>query len=320
MPVGRPIENWQNALEIYLKEASRHVDSYTIKKYRWNFTKMFKALEDAGLESNPALIGDTEIRYLLDVTWAKHEASTRKWYASTLSMVLTRFGNEILKEMNLKFPQDCRTNVNWLTPQEMMDLLDFGLTPLEATIIHLELCLGLRNVETKRLRLQDIHDGYMDVRGKGVDLGKWRTVPFHPDTKNILRIWMKERNKMIAEAQKYRPNIIVPDNLIIWKSYVKKPQIGVYSEESNGLTKITINRVRERLGIDFENHTLRRTFGRSLWLSKRVQTETISKIYGHSDTRTTLDYIGVNLDDMSSAMGCLNDYQNELKDKKKGGN
>jgi len=320
MPVGRPVENWQNALEIYLKEVARHVHSYTIKKYRWNFTKMFQALDDAGLESNPVLIREHEIRYLLDVVWKDHESSTRKWYTSTFSTILKRFGNNIIQEMGPRFPQDCRTNVDWLTPQEMIDLLGLDLTPLEATITHLELCLGLRNVETKRLRLQDIHDGYMDIRGKGVDLGKWRTVPFHPDTPNILKIWMKERNRMIEEAKRYRPNIVIPDNLIIWKSYVKKPQIGAYSEESNGLTKVTVNRIRKRTGIDFKNHTLRRTFGRSLWLSECVQTETISKIYGHSDTKTTLDYIGVNLDDMSSAMGALNTYQNNLKNKKKGGN
>jgi len=281
---------------------------------------MFKALDEAGLESNPSTIGEKEIHFLLDVVWKNNESSTRKWYTSTFGMILKRFGNDIIKEMGYRFPQDSRTNVDWLTPQEMVDLLDQDLSSLETIVTHLELCIGLRNIEVKRLRLQDVHDGYMDIRGKGTDLGKWRTVPFHPDTPKVLSIWMTERNRMIAEALKYHPNIEIPDNLIIWKRYVKKPQIGAYSEESDGLTSITTEKIRDRSGIHFANHTLRRTFGRSLWLSDCVKTETISKIYGHSNTNTTLDYIGVNLDDMSSALSALSTYQNSLKSKKKGGN
>jgi len=317
MAQGRKVDNWQNALDIFLSEIAKNVEPYTVKKYRWGFSAFFRALDEAGLESNPARIGEREIRFLLDVTWRDLESSTRKWYANTFSMVLQRFGNNIIPEMKLRFPQDARTNVDWLTPQQMVSLLDFPFTPLELIVIHFELSLGLRNVEVKRLRVQDIKNGHIEVRGKGSDYGKWRTVSFHPDTQYVLDIWVAERNRMIVEAKQYKPNIEVPDNLIIWKRYVQKPQIGAYTEESNGLSKITISRIRERIDIDFANHTLRRTFGRSLWLSGKVKVETISKIYGHNDTATTLDYIGVNLDDMSDALGHLSDYQKDLKTNRK---
>ena len=51
----------------------------------------------------------------------------------------------------------------------------------------------------------------------------------------------------------------------------------------------------------FFNHTLRRTFGRTMYRSG-VEVATISKMMGHESIDQTLKYIGVGLDDMSSAI------------------
>lgn len=48
--------------------------------------------------------------------------------------------------MRIRKEYDPRTNVDWLTPQEMATLLGADLTPLERIVIHLELSLGLRRV------------------------------------------------------------------------------------------------------------------------------------------------------------------------------
>jgi len=318
---GRPIKNWQNALEIYIEKSKKRVKPYTIKKYRWSFSRFFRDLEEAGLETHPQKLTEKEIRYLLDVAWKGLEPSTRRGYVLNFSAFLQRFGNTVIKDMGLKLPKDARTNVDWLTPEESLLVLDEPLSPLEMIVIHCELCLGLRNVEVKRLCMDDIGQRHLTIKGKGSDVGKWRTVPFHEDTPNVLRIWLAERSRMIAEARKYRPNIEVPDNLVIWKAYVRKPKIGAYSEESNGLTKITIRRIRDRMNLYFANHTLRRTMGREIWLSKLVQTESITLIYGHEDMKTTLDYIGVNYDDMSYALDVLKATRDErrerMKEKKK---
>jgi len=53
----------------------------------------------------------------------------------------------------------------------------------------------------------------------------------------------------------------------------------------------------------FGFHTLRRTFGRNLWLIGQ-RLETISELLGHTSTDMTRIYIGLNLSDMSKALAC----------------
>jgi len=48
-----------------------------------------------------------------------------------------------------------------------------------------------------------------------------------------------------------------------------------------------------------------------------VPTKTIARLIGHESTTTTIQYIGVNLDDMSAAMATLSSYQTAVKNRKK---
>ena len=324
MHAGRPTARWESAVDHFLKGKKR-IDANTRRKYRSNYTMFFRTLEEQGMNANvdgEDCIGEKEICYLLDVAWKDNAVSTREWYCKMLNMLLLRYGNTVIKDMELVWPQDERINVDWLEPMDMVMLLDAELTPLQELVIHLELCLGLRRIEVVRLMLTDIHNGYLHVRGKGRESGKWRTVSFHPDTPVVLRNWMIERKRMVSEALQYRPSLEVPETLIMWKRYVRKPQMGSYSENGDGIDGQVIDKLQEALGMQFGNHTLRRTCGRSMWLSGKVTGEvvpdaTISRVYGHSDWKTTADYIGVNLDDMSDAMSSLSTYQNVLRQQKK---
>lgn len=311
---GRQPESWQTALESFLSR--KRITEKTRQKYRWNYTRFFHDLEDADLETVPSRIGEKEIVYLIDVAWKGLEDSTKKWYAKIFSMFLRYFHNDVFEKMELVFPQDARVNVDWLDAMEMIELLDAPMTPMQSLAINLELCLCLRRVECIRLRLEDVHDGYITVHGKS---GKWRTVPFHSETRSLIADWMVERNRLIAEAQKYRPNIAIPETLFIWKKYKKKPQLGGYSENGDAFDDAVKISVKALTGIDFANHTLRRTGGRMMWKSGKVPIETISKIYGHSSTTITESYIGINLDDMDQAMDAFSEFQNLLRNKKNGG-
>mgnify|MGYP002349687980 FL=1 len=122
---------------------------------------------------------------------------------------------------------------------------------------------------------------------------------------------------MVEEARVYRPDIPVPDNLLIWKRYKQKPQIGAYSENGDAIDD-QIDLVEKAIGAKFSNHTLRRTGGRYMWKSGKVPIETISEIYGHKSIETTKKYIGVNLDDMDEAMAAFSEYQKELRKTEKG--
>jgi integrase len=54
------------------------------------------------------------------------------------------------------------------------------------------------------------------------------------------------------------------------------------------------------------------TFGRTCWLAG-VPLETIKDLLGHEDTKTTIQYLGINMDDKSNAMSQLSTFQNFLK-------
>lgn len=64
----------------------------------------------------------------------------------------------------------------------------------------------------------------------------------------------------------------------------------------------------DRVGFRFTNHDLRRTFGRMMYRAG-VKIEEIARIFGHSDTRTMMRHLGLDMEDMSSAMGQLAAYQ-----------
>jgi integrase len=73
-----------------------------------------------------------------------------------------------------------------------------------------------------------------------------------------------------------------------------------------------IRAVSERTGLTFTNHTLRQTLGRSCWLVG-IPLETIKDLLGHEDTKTTIKYLGININDKSGTMSQLFKFQNAVK-------
>ena len=65
-----------------------------------------------------------------------------------------------------------------------------------------------------------------------------------------------------------------------------------------------IKAISDLTGVPFSNHTLRRTFGRTLFYSG-VKVEDIAAILGHKDTKTTLKYLGLDKVDHSDHMNML---------------
>jgi integrase len=70
-----------------------------------------------------------------------------------------------------------------------------------------------------------------------------------------------------------------------------------------------ISTVGNRAGVPkVSNHDLRRTCGRMMYRAE-VPLEVIAKIFGHTDTRTTIRYLGLDHNDMSAAMTNYARYQ-----------
>ena len=299
----------------HLATTYKHSKPETVAKYRGVLYQINGDVKDNGYSDNPRQYDEETIEFLLGL-WKERDlaVSTKDWYLHILNRYLRCFDNNVIEEMGIDFGQDIRPNVNWLSDEEAEHLMRMEKTPLEDIVIHLELCLGLRVAEVCRLRLVDIHFDddprkcYVSVRGKGKGDGKWRSVPFHPDSRAVFDRWIVRRNDIIEKIHAYDPTWEVPEQLLIWGHYENRPTGGYYTERSHSLDRAVIHKVRDRAGFDFSNHTLRRTFGRTLYRAG-IPIETISKLYGHDDTQTTIRYLGIDLDDMGSALTRMYEYQ-----------
>jgi integrase/recombinase XerD len=225
-------------------------------------------------------------------------------------------GGYIVAGTPIQWPPHQRINVDWLNDNEPDLLREIADTPLEQLLIHLELDLGLRRIECKRLRTQDIKQGYLNILGKGRMGGKWRTIPMHPRTPVILQMYIEHRNQLIQKAREKKGlSVTVPDNLII---HERAGELRTYGDTS--IDK-RIKRVEQRLknightSIHFSNHTLRRTFGRTMWKAN-VPLETIARIMGHESTETTIQYLGIQMMDMQQAMQTVYQYTTQKTQKK----
>jgi|GEM_PF-3047587 len=82
---------------------------------------------------------------------------------------------------------------------------------------------------------------------------------------------------------------------------VRGPHIYTYCAKGTGIDAI-VKDLGAQIGYPkVSNHTLRRTFGRMMYRSG-VKPATIARLLSHSSIEQTLRYIGVDMDDMASAM------------------
>lgn len=309
----RSVSTPEACINKYVTASRKSSKIETYEQYKTVLTKITKDLRDNGYNPSPYVINEKTIRFLLDVQWKDMEVSTRKWNTHILSRYLRFFDNYTLRDMDIRWPHDMRPTVDWLTDDEQAKLLMTPMTTLERTVIHLELNIGLRIAEVCNLRVENINYRLQifEVLGKGSGEGKWRSVPFNKGTTKILEKWMEERNSIAARTKEHNPLWVDPGNLLLWCHYKDKPQAGAYSDRGHSLDRAVIHKVRDRADLQFTNHTLRRTFGRTSYHAGAT-IESISKLLGHEDLITTLKYLGINMDDMKTAITLHGEYQEKI--------
>jgi len=297
-------------VEDYLRRLRRRgkANENTVIKYRRILNGTLRTLQEAGLRYTPRKIGEDEIDYLLEETWSDLGPSTKRWQISIFGKFLkTVAQNFVVDEMMIVWPTDNRVHVDWLSPEEAIALLE-AARGVERVLIHLELRLGLRRIEVRRLRISDIEDGTIQVHGKGRGGGKWRTIAFAPDTLAELQYYERLRERLIEEARRKNPVVTVPDRLLIYRM---GRRLGAYG--NTALDNI-LKEAARRSGVQrsVSHHTLRRSKGRFNWMSG-VDLVTISESYGHADTKQTVRYLGLTVEDLASAEEKTYDFLQEVR-------
>lgn len=284
-----------------LEEAER--SKTTIKDYRWALGNMFQALRNARLTVNPRKIGKAEVDFLRkDHFQGRSENYTANMLAM-LKIFLKWAGNNGVDKIRFPMRTD-RRNVRWLADHEAAILRVNGVG-IERIIVHCELDLGARRIEVLRLRTSDFQTGRtnsISLLGKGRNGGKWRTIEWHPDTPGELEAYLAIRDEVVAKARVRNPMVVVPESLLIYERGGR-----LFPYKKSAVDKFLKN-LGERTGIVVSNHDLRRTCGRMMHRSG-ARIEQIATILGHSDTKTTFRYLGLDEVDQAETMRRYAEYQ-----------
>ena len=203
-------------------------------------------------------------------------ASYQSKVACAVRVFLTEFDNKAIRKMRIRTSGPSRIHVDWLTPEDTNRIMVTEMSPLQAVLIGAGLLQGMRRIETLRLTTKDAEEalkiGVMRIRGKGY---RERAVPLQSQFRGILQTYL--RLKEPGESD--------------------KPLLGIRRTKSDS----ELSNFCARFGKKFTFHTMRRTFGRNLWLLG-VRLETISELLGHTSTDMTRLYLGLNLLDMRNAL------------------
>jgi integrase/recombinase XerD len=276
-------DGFRRSAKTYLERLEAESKSpKTVEGYEYELRRAHRILSKYGTPPSPRRFSVEHAAVL------EQELSRKQHSLRTLSVCLTGMGCPV----TVRYKVPPRTHVRWLSLGERhlvtKAALELGMPYLMA--LHLELDCGFRRVSVCRAMTEDFKENVVRVRGKGKDY----LIPPNPLTAQIF-----------PDLHSWRAaNGWTENSILIPARSRKYSRVGLYSE--SGMDGI-LARVSERAGVRFSNHDLRRTFGRDMWKA-RVPIEKVSKALGHEDIRTTIDYLGIDLDDMASAIEAANRY------------
>jgi integrase len=172
----------------------------------------------------------------------------------------------------------------WLTREQLLELYR-SARGIERVIVALEGLNGLRRVEVLRLRVKDIlgEERCLRILGKGRHGGKWRSVPIQSEVDRVLTHW--------TEGQPIEARVV---------------------PLSRSGADLALQRAARRAGfpargLRVSHHDLRRTFGR-LANASGMNLVSLQGIYGHASPGLSAHYIGLDLEELRSALGRLDAY------------
>jgi len=287
-------------------KAESTLSERTIRFYREEVNTIIKVFAENNREHTmPWQIDKADVKWLLDYYQQKgYTVQTRTGYISALRKWTSHYGNNVVKEMKIRWPVDTRPNADWLSTAQAEKLLAIPKNPIQDILVHCELCLGMRRIEILRLTPESFSGSYVDVLGKGPQGGKPRRIPYHRDTDRVFKRYMDYRETLIKLARSQFPvSTKVPDALLIWS---RGNRLYEYSRKGESVDRY-LKKLGPEIGYpEISNHTLRRTFGREMYLrmvkQNKLSIPVIAKIMGHESTEQCEKYLGINLDDMTSAM------------------
>ena len=171
-------------------------------------------------------------------------------------------GSRVLDEAGIP-PAPARKNVRWLTRDEVRAVLEaVSDDPLLSFVAMLGLGHGMRRVEWRRLRLEDVDlpNGRLLIRGKGRATPKIVSSPLHPAFPAIFERYLAYRQELVDEALLRYPGSPVPPEALVMLSKVAQ---GLRAYSDTALDQL-VHAIEERTAdrgrpVHLSSHMFRRS-------------------------------------------------------------
>ena len=254
----------------------------TIKTYQNALKQSWEFAREQGWPSDPKKISPLEISAWLEELQEK-APNTQDDYIGTLLRFLRWEGNTLCKDVDLHIHPARTGRVDWLdSAEEVGRFISTSPEPYDRAVAIVITYTGARASEAADIRLDDMHQDYIRLRGKG---RKERNVPVDKEFWEELAPYIKYRATLKTKSQRFLLHLFQGK---VW--------------EYNGQSiYAAIDRIAVLFGRHVSPHTLRRTFGRLLWLAG-CPLPIIQRLLGHASLEQTIEYLGIGDADLSGAM------------------
>ena len=186
----------------------------TIQSYHRVVVQLLLLLRSEGRPLDPA-------RWTLeDAARIKAFRGHDTWSLWIISDFARFAGSAIFEEAGIPPPLP-RRNVRWLSREEARAVLEaVQEDPFLAFLAMLGLGQGMRRVEWRRLRVEDVDiaQGRLLIRGKGRGTPKLAYSPLHPSFASVFARYLAHREAVVEEGRLLYPECPVPPEALVMVS------------------------------------------------------------------------------------------------------
>jgi integrase len=295
--VSERARRWRESSLVYESELER--ERITVR-HRRECVRVVRnvgeLLEAEDLSCDPRFFGDPQLNFLLEGPWRNLRPNGKAYNFCLLNRFLKTRNNTTVERARLRFDRTPQRPKLALNREERVRLLDSarraGIVPYG--MIVLMLTMGLRPSEVRRLTVEQATSDPVVFIGKqkGIEqgFGKVRRVPPHPLFREVLPELLAHRQQLVSDWSGEDPGFLFcriwNGKLGKWgKAWMDRHFIAPVFEDANVHAPFNLN------------YRARRTFGRVARLEQNHPIEKVARLMGHTDSRTTVQYLGLTEDD-----------------------
>lgn len=277
----------------YLKGKGR--SERTVNNYDRCLNTLFNTMGKMGLNNSAHTVTEADVIHYKEHCGLK-ESTIRMYFTVLDSFLEYHTGSALTKGMDILWNRRTFSRT-FITKEDLHNVLTYA-EPRARICLFLGAYMGLRTIEMERMRLEDIHQDYITVYGKGHGAGLREDQPMPPKVREELDAYLLWRRSLGLEDRteghllfKYEGNTmipVVPGNNLIWR---------------------IIKDAGKKAGVEITTHSLRRLYATTLYYDLNVDTMTLKTLMRHSDVSTTFShYINPYGVKRNEAVSRLNDY------------